>query len=168
MNIMAALTREQLREKLKRREIAPVYVLYGAETYLRDLAAKTITDFSFAEGEFRDFNETHFSLNREESLQLALGAAEQLPMMASRRVVRITDVKISASGFRDTVREEHEKALAAYFTNPSPHAVVIFIADELNRVRKIGKFLADHAGVVAVDFKPLTDHDLSEWARKEI
>src|SRR5438105_14668916 len=114
---MALLSRDDLRNLLKRRETAPVYVLYGPETYLRDLAAKTITEFSFAEGDFRDFNETHFSLNREESLQQALAAAEQLPMMASRRVVRITDGKISASGFRDTVREEHEKALAAYLAN---------------------------------------------------
>jgi hypothetical protein len=33
------LGREDLRNQLKRREIAAVYVLFGAETYLRDLAA---------------------------------------------------------------------------------------------------------------------------------
>ena len=41
---MAVLTRDDLRDQLKRREIAPVYVLFGAETYLRDLAVKTIAD----------------------------------------------------------------------------------------------------------------------------
>ena len=112
------LSREDLRNQLKRREIAPVYLLSGTETYLRDIAAKTIADFSFADGDFRDFNETDFSLNTEDNLKRALAAAEQLPMMATRRVVRITDVRISASGFRDTIREEHEPVLSAYLANP--------------------------------------------------
>jgi DNA polymerase III delta subunit len=81
------LTREDLRSQLKRREIAPVYLLFGPETHLRDLAAKTIRDFSFATGDFRDFNESSFSLNTEDNLKRAIAAAEQLPMMASRRVI---------------------------------------------------------------------------------
>jgi DNA polymerase III delta subunit len=62
-------TREDLRNQLRRREISPVYVLYGGETYLRDIAAKTIADLTFAEGELRDFNETEFSLNAEGNLR---------------------------------------------------------------------------------------------------
>ena len=99
------LSRENLKDQLRRREIAPVYLLFGPETHLRDLAAKTITDLAFAEGDLRDFNETTFSLNTEDNLKLALSAAEQLPMMAGRRVIRITDVRIPASGFRDTITE---------------------------------------------------------------
>jgi DNA polymerase III delta subunit len=51
---MAILTRENLREKLKKREIASVYLLFGAETYLRDLAAKTITDLVLADSSLRN------------------------------------------------------------------------------------------------------------------
>lgn len=163
---MAVLTRESLRDQLRRREIAPVYVLFGPETHLRDLAAKTIGDFAFADGDLRDFNETSFSLNNEGNLERALAAAEQLPMMASRRVVRITDIRISASGFRDTITESHEHALAAYFSNPSPHSVVILVADELNGVRKMGKFLRSSG--VCVEFERLDDRQLAEWARNKI
>ena len=155
--------REDLRNQLKRREIAPVYVLFGAETHLRDLAAKTIAEMSFAEGDFRDFNDTSFSLNTEDNLKRALAVAEQLPMMASRRVVRVTDVRISATGHRDTITEDHEPILSAYFANPSPTSVVIFIADDLNGVRKMGKMLRDK--VTAVEFKPLADAELASWAR---
>ena len=94
---MPVLSKDDLREQLKRREIAPVYVLFGAETYLRDLAAKTIANLSFAEGDFRDFNETEFSLAVSDNLQPALAAAEQLPMMAQKRVVRICDVRVGAT-----------------------------------------------------------------------
>ncbi len=159
-------SRDDLRNKLKRREILPVYVLFGAETHLRDLAAKTIGDLSFAEGDFRDFNETSFSLNGEGSLERALAAAEQLPMMASRRVIRVTDVKVSATGFRDTLTEAHEPALSAYLANPSPHSVIIFVADELNGVRKMGKFLREKT--YAVEFSVLENRDLVEHARKQL
>jgi DNA polymerase III subunit delta len=163
---MSVLTREDLRDQLKRREIQPVYVLFGPETHLRDIAARTITNLAFAEGDFRDFNETVFSLNNEDNLRQALSAAEQLPMMAARRVVRITDVRISASGFRDTIIEDHEALLTTYFANPSLTSVVIFIADEFNGVRKMGKFLRQ--GATAVEFTALDDNQLALWARDEI
>lgn len=159
------LSREQLRNQLKQREIAPIYVLFGAETYLRDLAARTIADLSFAEGDFRDFNDTSFSVNADGSLKQALAVAEQLPMMAERRVVRITDIRISATGYRDTITEDHEAMLSAYFANPSPTSTVIFIADDLNGVRKMGKLLRDKT--TAVEFKPLEDAELADWARSE-
>ncbi len=160
------LSRENLKDQLRRREIAPVYLLFGPETHLRDLAAKTITDLAFAEGDMRDFNETGFSLNSEDNLKRALAAAEQLPMMASRRVIRITDVRISATGFRDTITEDHEPLLSAYIANPSQNSVVIFIADELNGVRKMGKFLRDKT--TAVEFTRLDDRQLTELARAKI
>ena len=162
---MATLNREQLWEQMKQ-GIAPVYVLFGAETYLRDLAAKTITAKSFAEGDFRDFNDTQFSVAESDTLQNALAAAEQLPMMAQKRVVRITDVRVSATGTRDTLKEEHENALLAYLTRPSDSTVLIFVADELNGNRKISKILHKHA--VSVEFAPLRDEELSRWAREKV
>ncbi len=60
---MAILGREDLRRQLKEREFAPVYLLFGAETYLRDLAAKTIADLALANSSLREFNEIEHSLN---------------------------------------------------------------------------------------------------------
>ncbi len=160
------LTRDDLRQQLRKREFAPVYVLFGAETYLRDLAAKTITDLAFGEGDFRDFNEASFSLESTDSLAAALGAARQLPMMATRRVVRVNEVRISATGTRDTLREDHESLLSSYLDDPSPTSVVIFVADELNGVRKMGKFLRERTA--AVEFTPLDEPQFAEWTRKTI
>jgi len=160
------LTREDLRSHLKRRELAPVYVLFGPETYLRDIALKTICDFSFTDGEARDFNETEFSLNAEGSLGAALAAAEQLPMMAARRVIRITDVRVSATGGRDTLREEDEARLEAYLKRPADSSVVIFVAEEFDKRRKVAKLLTEHTA--AVEFTELKDEELSKWARDKI
>jgi DNA polymerase-3 subunit delta len=159
-------SRDDLRNQLRRGEIARVYVLYGPETRLRDLAATTIADRAFAEGDLRDFNETSFSLNTEDNLKAALAAAWQLPMMASCRVIRITDVRISASGYRDTITENDEKALNLYFSEPSPTAIVIFLADELNGNRKMGKLL--RGCTTAVEFVSLDERQFAEWARKQV
>jgi DNA polymerase-3 subunit delta len=159
-------SREDLRNQLKRGEIAPVYLLFGPETQLRDLAAKTIADRAFAQDDLRDFNETAFSLNTDGNLERSLAAAEQLPMMAARRVILVTDIRVSASGYRDTVTESHEAALSAYLANPSPLSVVIFVADELNGVRKIGKLLREKT--TAVEFTRLNDNEIAEQARRKL
>lgn len=143
---MAALTREQLWNQLKSGEILPVYVLFGVETRLRDKAVRAIADKCFSEGDLREFNEDEFSLNSEDNLQRAIAAANQLPMMSSRRVIRITDVRVTAGGKNDTVREEHEPILRAYLGNPSPSSVVILISDDLNGVKKMGKLLRSQPG----------------------
>jgi DNA polymerase-3 subunit delta len=163
---MPALDKNTLREELKRCEFRPAYLLYGPETYLRDGAAKYISQQAFGEGDFRDLNETTFELTTDpDVLRQAIGAAEQLPMMATRRLVRITGVRISATGFRDTVLEEHEDLLKSYFERPSPSSVVVLIADELNGNRKMSKLLKDLCA--AVEFGALTDAELLGWARRE-
>lgn len=160
---MTVISIDALREQLRKREISPIFVLYGEETFLRDRAAKAIADFAFAEGDFRDFNDDQFSLNTADSLKAALSAAEQLPMMAARRVVRITDIRVSSTSNKDTLKEDNEAALAAYLANPSRSSVVIFVADELNGNRKLTKLLK--AKATAVEFAKLDDPALTKWAR---
>ena len=162
---MPTLTREELRNELKQGKIASVYVLHGAEKYLRGLAAKTIADRVFSADDLRDFNDDIFSLNDPDNLGRAIAAAEQLPMMSSKRVVRITDVRITAGG-RDTLKEDYEDFLAAYLKRPADTTVVIFIADELNGNRKLTKLLKQHS--IAVEFEPLNEAELARRVSQEI
>ncbi|MCY7348982.1 MAG: DNA polymerase III subunit delta [Pyrinomonadaceae bacterium] len=162
---MNILSREDLRSQIKKREFAPVYLLFGAETYLRDLAAKTIADLILADSELREFNETEFSLSNSPVLH-ALSSAEQMPMVAARRVVKITDVIVSATGTKDNLKEEHEDGLAAYLNRPATTTVLIFIANDLDKRRKISKLLIEKS--VAVEFKPLEDAELIGWAKTKL
>lgn len=160
------VTREQLREQIRRGEIHPVYVLYGPETYLRDLAAKTIVNACFGEGDFRDFNDDTFSLNVPDNIRNALAGANQLPMMAARRVVKISEARVATSANKDTLKEDYFDAVAAYLKSPSPSSVVIFVADELNANRRVGKLLKAHPA--SVEFAPLDDAELVKWAGQEL
>ncbi|MGI8556039.1 MAG: DNA polymerase III subunit delta [Pyrinomonadaceae bacterium] len=154
---MAILERENLRSQLKRGEIAPVYLLFGAEKYLRDLAAKAIAEKVLHDAPLREFNEAEFSLN-DSDIQHALAAAEQLPMIAPRRVVRVTEI--------NKLKEADEEALARYLARPVETSVVIFVADDLDKRRRFAKTLLENS--VAVEFKTLSDVELIVWAKDRL
>ena len=162
---MAILGREELWKHLKKREFAPVYLLFGAETYLRDLAAKTIGDLVLADSSLREFNEIEHSLS-DSKIQFALSDAEQLPMIDARRVVKITDVKVSANGNKDNLKEEDEGILERYLSRPAETSIVIFVADELDKRRKISKLLLSKS--VSVEFALLEDNELIKWAKDKL
>jgi len=150
---MKTLRRTEL-EKSLREKIQPLYLLLGSETFLRGRAAQEITDAALRESPLREFNESGFSLFSD-SVQSAIAAAEQLPMMSPLRVVRIRDFA--------KLREADEETLIRYVNNPSPSTVMILIASELDKRKKATKVLLDNCCVV--DFTPLTDVEAKSWIR---
>lgn len=162
---MKILSREDLRNQLIRGEIAPVYLLFGDETYLRDLAAKIIAERALNDSGLREFNETAFSL-ADSKIDYALSAAEQMPMISSRRVVTITEVVVSGTGKKDSLKEEDEAVLMRYLARPSETSVVIFVADELDKRRKISKLLLENC--LSVEFTSLSDNELLDEVKKQL
>ena len=154
---MSLLTREKLWGELKAKRVAPLYLLFGAEDYLRDAAARRIADEALRGASLREFNEATYSLASVD-VQQAIANAEQLPMMAERRVVRITDFA--------KLREADEGALLRYLARPVESSVVIFIADDLDKRRKLSKTLLD--ACTSVEFATLADNELALWAREQL
>jgi DNA polymerase-3 subunit delta len=154
---MGTTTSKGLEMQIARGEIAPLYLLFGAEDYLRDAAARRIGDAALGDASVREFNETTFSLAGTDAQQ-AIASAEQLPMMARRRVVRITDF--------GKLREDDEAALARYVARPAESSVVIFVADDLDKRRKLSKTLMD--ACVSVEFPAMSNDDAAAWARVEL
>lgn len=154
---MSTLTREDLKRALKAGRVEPLYLLFGTEAYLRDRAARAISEAALADAPLREFNETSYSLTNTD-VQQAIAAAEQLPMMAARRVVRISDF--------NKLREADEDALLRYLARPAASSVVIFTSDDLDKRRKLSKTLLD--ACVAVEFASLADRDLLSWAKSHL
>lgn len=155
---MSQITREDLRKQLKSGEIAPVYLLFGAETFLRDSAAKAITESILKDAPLREFNEANFSLASTD-IQQAIAAAEQLPMISSRRVVRISEVN-------KLQREADEEVLSRYIARPVSSSVVILIADDLDKRKKLSKTLLEHCA--AIEFSTLSSDELMNWAHRAL
>jgi len=153
---MKTLSRAELERSL-RESVRPLYLLLGPEIYLRRVAAQSITEAALSRTLLREFNESSFSL-LSDSVQAAVAAADQLPMMSDMRVVRVRD---SAR-----LREADEDTLIRYLNNPSPSTVMIFSADELDKRKKSSKVLLDVCTVV--EFSPLKDAEAKAWAKTRL
>jgi len=153
---MKMLSRTELERSLKS-ELRPLYLLVGPEIYLRRAAARAITDAALSGTLLREFNESSFSLFTE-SVQSAIAAAEQLPMMSERLVVRIRDFA--------RLREADEEMLIRYLNNPAPSTVMVFAADDLDKRKKSTKVLLDVCTVV--EFPPLKDAEAKAWAKTRL
>ncbi len=162
---MKIFTRQDLRNQLRQKNIAPVYLLLGSEVYLLSLATKTITEMVLKDSELRPFNESEISLATSD-VSTAIAAADQLPMIDAKRLIRVTQVVVSASKNKDTIKEEDEQVLKKYLSNPSESTILIFVADEIDKRRKISRLLLSTC--YAVEFKPLDDIELLSWAKDKL
>jgi len=153
---MKSLARVDL-ERSVREGVKPLYLLLGIESFLRSVGAQTIADAALNDTMLREFNESSFSLLTD-AVQSAVAAAEQLPMMANKRVVKIRDFA--------KLRDADEQILIAYLRNPSPSTVMIFIADELDKRKASSKVLLDTCTVV--DYSPIKDADARNWCKARL
>jgi DNA polymerase-3 subunit delta len=149
--------RKDLERELKQGKLSPVYLLFGPEGYLRDQAAAAITNEALRDTLLREFNESTFNLTQTD-VQTAIAAAEQLPMMAARRVVRLRDFAKLA--------DTDEDILLRYLARPAESSVVIFVTDDLDKRRKLSKTLMQECA--AFEFTHLKEAELKTWARSYV
>lgn len=162
---MNVLSTQDLRNHLRKKELAPVYLLFGPETYQRNLAARAISDIVLKDAELREFNETEISLN-DSSAASVIAAADQLPMMGTKRVVRATEVSLTANSQARNLKDRDEAVLEGYLKDPSGSTVLIFIADDLDKRLKLSKLLIENS--VAVEFSRLSEPELFNFAREKV
>lgn len=154
---MTTLARAEFERSLKAEHVQPLYLLVGCETYLRDEAARDLADVALAGTLLREFNESSFSLLSDSAMS-AVAAAEQLPMMSERRTVRIKDFA--------KLRETDEEILVRYLERPADSTVMIFVADDLDKRKKLTKSLLANCAVV--EFAAVKDAEAKAWARKRL
>jgi DNA polymerase-3 subunit delta len=151
---MSSITRSELDKALSAGRVQPLYLLVGCEGYLRDAAARTIADVALSGTLLREFNEASFSLLSDHAVS-AIASAEQLPMMSERRVVRIRDFA--------KLRETDEDTIIGYLERPVDSTVLIFVADDLDKRKKLTKTLLGSCTVV--EFAEVRDAEAKAWAK---
>lgn len=150
-------TRTELDRSLKSGRVEPLYLLVGCETYLRDVAARNIADVALSGTLLREFNQSTFSMLSDSAMS-AVAAAEQLPMMSERRVVRIRDFA--------KLRETDEEIFIRYLQRPVDSSVVIFSADDLDKRKKLTRSLLSNCTVI--EFPAVKDAEAKTWARTRL
>lgn len=154
---MTTLSRVELDRSLASGRLQSLYLLVGCESYLRDAAACSVSDVALSGSLLREFNESAFSL-LSDSAMAAIAAAEQLPMMSGRRVVRIKDFA--------KLRETDEEIIIRYLDRPLDSTVLVFVADDLDKRKKLTKALL--ATCAVVEFPAVKDAEAKAWARTRL
>ena len=154
---MTTLSRPEFDRSLTAGRLQPLYLLLGVEAYRRDEAALNITEAALSGTLLREFNESSFSLLTDSAMS-AVAAAEQLPMMSARRVVRIKDFA--------KLREADEQIIIRYLERPADSTVMIFVAEDLDKRKTMTKTLLAKCEVV--EFPALKDGEAKAWARKRL
>jgi DNA polymerase-3 subunit delta len=154
---MTTLSRTELDRSLKTGRLQPLYLLVGCESYLRDAAARNLTDAALSGTLLREFNESSFSLLTDPAFA-AIAAAEQLPMMSERRVIKIRDFA--------KLRETDEEIIIRYLNRPADSTVMVFVADDLDKRKKLTKALLTSCAVV--EFPAVKDAEAKVWARARL
>lgn len=154
---MTTLARADLDRALASGRLQTLYLLVGYETYLRDAAARNLSDVTLSGTLLREFNESSFSLLTDPAMA-AISAAEQLPMMSERRVVRIKDFA--------KLRDADEEVIIRYLDRPVDSTVMVFVADDLDKRKKLTRALLGSCAVV--EFPAVKDAEAKAWARTRL
>jgi DNA polymerase-3 subunit delta len=144
--------------RIKERDIDQLYLLIGEEVYLQEKALELLYD-TLGEGG-KVFNLSIYSIGSElasgakTTIASVIDAANQLPMMAERRIVTVRDF--------EKLNEHDQEILSAYLQRPSPGTTLVFQAISLDKRRKLTSELMKACTVVA--FEPLDEREAKEWA----
>ncbi len=160
---MPFLSDAQLGKSIRENQIAPVYFLYGKETFLSEGYLKKLMGRAVLKGT-ESFNLHQFDGAALDMVSLRV-EAEALPLMAQRKCVVLKNPNIEKMAKSDF------DALMEMVEDPNPTTVfIIFVnAYDLNpkksaKVRKLGETAAKSG--VTVDFSPKTGSELTKIVKQ--
>jgi DNA polymerase III subunit delta len=151
-------------KKISKKQIDPVYLLYGTEAFLINETKQLLIDHVLDEEE-KDFNLSVYDLE-ETPIEAALEDAETFPFMGEKRLV-ILQNPVFLTSEKTKGKVEHNLAkLEEYLSQPAPYSIVVFSApyEKLDERKKVTKELKRKAAVV--EAKKLTEQELVVWVKE--
>ncbi len=169
-----AWTFEALRRALAAGKIAPVYYLHpqparergprerGDEPRLRDEALAAIRGALFGPGgSAEEFNVDQLDAETASPVEV-VDAANQLPVLASRRLVIVRAAELL---LRTDSESGWEGALARYLKQPSPQTCLVLLGEKPDGRLRLAKEIA--AAAVTIELSVPKDQALAAWLQAE-
>ncbi|WP_251554781.1 DNA polymerase III subunit delta [Neobacillus muris] len=151
----------ELWKKIKREELAPIYLLYGTEAYLIHETKQLLLNQLLSEDE-RDFNFSAYDLE-ETPVELAIEDAETFPFFGDRKVIFLHNPVFLTAEKTKGKAEHNLSRLEAYLSKPAPFTVMVISApyEKLDERKKLTKELKRHGEVF--EAKKLSEPELKNW-----
>ncbi|KIL46059.1 DNA polymerase III subunit delta [Jeotgalibacillus campisalis] len=150
---------------MKQKRFAPVYLVYGDESFLIKETKQVLLKHSILEEEM-DFNFSSYDLEDGDTLEQAMEDAETFPFMGERRLVFIHNPSFLTAEKKKEKAELNITPLQSYLDSPAPYTILVFIApyDKLDERKKITKQLKKTATVL--EARKLKEHDIITWVKQ--
>lgn len=144
---------ETLQQARKKGEFAPVYLLHGEETFMRDRSLALLRDALMDPGtEEMNYRQFYFP---ESSADDVVAELETLPFFAPRKVLVLHDV--------DALKDKDWERVEAALPKDADTTYVIATAAKTDKRRKIFKHL--FAKAAALEMKAPYDNQVPGWIR---
>ena len=148
-------------KQIKKKQVAPIYLLYGTESFLIHETKQLLLTHVLEEDEI-DFNFSSYDLE-ETPIESVLEDAETLPFMGEKRLIFIHNPGfLTAEKTKDKIEHNLSK-LEAYLKEPAPFTVLVLVApyEKLDERKKLTKELKKTA--VIFEAKKLLEPELKQW-----
>ena len=153
----------QLLAQIKDNQLAPIYLLYGEEQYLKEFYAKKLQEAAVGDA-FPEFNFHNFDGNKLDMEQVA-AAVESMPFMAEQRCVTITRFPYGS------LNSKEKEIFDSLVESPVPTTVLILLVNDPEflpkKNPKAKKLIAqiDHVGVV-MELNKRSEADMAKFLQK--
>jgi DNA polymerase-3 subunit delta len=155
-------TFEELRREVEGGRIEPLYLFVGEEQYLQERALRLL--HNTVDEALRVFNVSVLSIGSDNgygsktTAAMVIDAANQMPMMTSRRIVVVREF--------DKIKEDEQELVLAYLKHPAPTTTMVFQAVSPDKRRKLTAALMKTCAVVT--FNLLDESRASRWAEERL
>ncbi|MFA1820470.1 DNA polymerase III subunit delta [Virgibacillus oceani] len=136
----------EVMKQIKKKQISPVYLVYGSESYFIQQFRTEITEAVL--GEEKD-NVAVYDL-KESPVQEVIRDAETFPFFEDRKLILATN-PVFLKAKPDTLDFEHDLSiLEAYLDHPADYSIIAFIApyEKIDERKKISKLLKKKSTIV--------------------
>ncbi|MDZ5470920.1 DNA polymerase III subunit delta (plasmid) [Bacillus sp. 31A1R] len=151
-------------KQIKKQQFAPIYVLYGKESFLINETKQLLISNILGEEE-SDFNLSTYDLE-ETPIEVAIEDAETFPFMGEKRLIFLNNPGfLTAEKTKDKV-EHNLSRLEAYLQEPAPYSIIVFsgLYEKLDERKKLTKELKRKGAIV--EAKKLDEQELKVWIRE--
>jgi DNA polymerase-3 subunit delta len=157
---------KEILSALDKGQIAPVYLLYGNEPGPIRSVVEAVRKAVLEPG-FEAFNHERFAGREIESIGPVLEACQQLPVMASRRLVELDDPEAVGKGRgASDASKTNLDALIAYVTSPNPSSTLVIVSSGIDGRSRLVTAVKK-AGVVAKFEQLKRDRDAVDFVHEQ-
>lgn len=150
---------------LQKGKVAPIYLLYGSEPGPLHATIEAIRAAVLEPG-LQAFNHERFGGRELEGIGSVLESCAQLPFMAKRRLVELSDPEHVGKGRGAEANKPHMEALLGYTADPNPTTVLVVSSSGIDGRSKLVTAVKK-TGVVCKFEQIKRDRDAVTWVREQ-